>query len=579
MARQAASTPAGLDRFLAKPLPPDVLAAKKEAVHRGRLLAHATCVANGIVPDTIATVYGNSSPLLLCIELLKREGQNFGGHGTVDRDCDEALKLLMERVRTHVAGTFGSLIADGASLKDAKAIAVLYSTHQRRVKQPVLLSVVFPDPLDESGDVATYDYAAAAADIKAAAATVGIDISKQCPCLMGDNVSFNNAVATELGIDRGRCMPHALSLVAKHATKHLPLFKELIQDASAVISAGGTSKRAAELRSPAFNLNPNRMKMYDNKFASSVDVALYRLENFAAVQRWHTTSALLPRPEEDDSDSDCGPDDTRRASRLSKSAATAYNHRFAKLCLSIVSELFRDLPAFVSELSADDLRKIRPDIIAALNTFYFMIREASTETGAKAVIESALIHSTGNDSEVTAALRRDALATFLQPVRDAAAAALEKYDRHITPMHFLLERRFVYDPRCRPPTKTIADLDVEFFGCLPGQHNLRIISQYQLYSSTWEPTEDSVCPVDYWTNKLSLWRDLATVALYWLECPTSSVAAERVFAIMRAAFTTRREGMSHVHLARELLFRVNRPLLEELLTETCDLVRTLSCSR
>jgi hypothetical protein len=529
-----------------------------------RQLAHAAIVASGIVPSAISSVYGADSLLYEAVSLVKEQGETFGAHGTVDRDSDAALAVLKSHLADQIRDTYGAIVTDGATLKHEKAVCVLYSTHQRKLKRPILLAVVFPDGATEDGDTVVYNFEKAAADIAAVADQFGINVGRQCTCLMGDNVTFNDALAVELGIDRAKCMPHAISLVGKHGSKHVPLLRALVRDASAVINAGGTSKRVAQLRSPAYNLDANRMKMYPNRFVSIVDAAAYRLSRFEDVKRWHTTSTLLPAPsdERSDSDDDETEDKAKKASKQAMAAAAAYNSEYAQLSLIICSELFGELPEFVKELSSDDLANVRPNIMEVLNQYYFMLEKATKKTGAHVLIEAAIGKL---DGDLDPAFHESAKKFFTAGVMAAATAAMKKYDDHITPMHFVLERRFRYDPRFQPVTAKDEEMDKNFFGCLQHQLTLKLQAQYETYVRTWKAVDPKTCPVDYWLSKRAVWPDLANIALYWSEYPTSAVSAERVFAVMRASFVPMRESMTPDHLARELMFKVNKPVLDELL--------------
>ena len=106
----------------------------------------------------------------------------------------------------------------------------------------------------------------------------------------------------------------------------------------ATFFAGGTRKRIDELKGSAYNLVPNKLKHYANRFASSLLVNQYRLDNFDAVKRWHTTGVSLELAAET-SDKD----DTKQKQRSKK----AYEHADAKLVHGIVHVLYGEIPALV----------------------------------------------------------------------------------------------------------------------------------------------------------------------------------------------------------------------------------------
>ena len=67
------------------------------------------------------------------------------------------------------------------------------------------------------------------------------------------------------------------------------------------------------------------------------------------------------------------------------------------------------------------------------------------------------------------------------------------------------------------------------------------------------------------------WPELAEAALTWLQVPTSSVAAERVFAQARVVDTDQRQGLTWVNFCTEVFLRCNQwvlgQVLEDLLLE------------
>jgi hypothetical protein len=57
------------------------------------------------------------------------------------------------------------------------------------------------------------------------------------------------------------------------------------------------------------------------------------------------------------------------------------------------------------------------------------------------------------------------------------------------------------------------------------------------------------------------WPELAEVALTWLQVPTSSVAAERVFAQARIVDDDQRQGMTWENFCTEVFLRANKWVL------------------
>lgn len=66
---------------------------------------------------------------------------------------------------------------------------------------------------------------------------MGISLESQVTCIMDDNAAYNKAIAEELGLPQGKCIPHslALALVVKNGFGKLPYAQELLIEAGAVI--------------------------------------------------------------------------------------------------------------------------------------------------------------------------------------------------------------------------------------------------------------------------------------------------------------------------------------------------------
>ena len=99
---------------------------------------------------------------------------------------------------------------------------------------------------------------------------------------MGDNVTFNAALASELGLPLGKCIPHALNLIVKSFFKIMPEVGVLTNLAGSIMKAGGGGKRMAQWE--RLNLNPKNAITYPNRFASVLSNAVYRTEHFRVIQ-------------------------------------------------------------------------------------------------------------------------------------------------------------------------------------------------------------------------------------------------------------------------------------------------------
>jgi hypothetical protein len=63
------------------------------------------------------------------------------------------------------------------------------------------------------------------------------------------------------------------------------------------------------------------------------------------------------------------------------------------------------------------------------------------------------------------------------------------------------------------------------------------------------------------------WPELADAASTWLQVPTSSVAAERVFAQARVVDTDQRQSLTWENFCTEVFLRSNKWVLERVLED------------
>ena len=435
---------------------------------------------------------------------------------------------------------------------------------------------------------------------------------------MGDNVTFNDGLAQELGVLRGKCLSHAENLIAEAA---LAPFKELGLDdlvikAGGIISAGGTTKRKAELSGPPFMLAPSKMLVYENRFGSALIANRYRLLNFPAVKRWHVEGKTLELAPANDG--------AAAADKMQKQAsAAAYRSPHAQLVMQIVDDMYGDVPDIVKLLGGNG-DHVDPSIINQLVRQRMLY--ATLEKDPSKLITAAC-------GKCGIAPSAAILAKYMSVCKASASAASDKWDKHfIEPLSYL-RRRFFYTISNMPveaPQAAIATTAaaVDFYGCYAEDATVALDTEYAEYVLErrshrdsnpaswavepappslpgsgmtgpaaeryrgipfvrfWEPassagstggfspgdnchmflrSEDRVTSSsDYWRARRNKWPTLSKVASFWIEFETSSIAAERVFAIIRRMGLSGRGSMGHDTFRHEIFFRVNRDALLQL---------------
>jgi hypothetical protein len=161
----------------------------------------------------------------------------------------------------------------------------------------------------------------------------------------------------------------------------------------------------------------------------------------------------------------------------------------------------------------------------------------------------------------------------LQPlVAQAAAAALASFEKHVDPALDLCKWRFIYDHRNAPrplptaPLRTQEDV-INFFGCEASDAKMSLIGEYKSWldmAPLLTKAQRNMGPAAFWSSPdMAALPTLSKIGRWWAEVITSSVAVERMFAIMRCMEDPRRNRMGEMAFEAEWRFRVNGWLIAE----------------
>jgi hypothetical protein len=148
---------------------------------------------------------------------------------------------VLRSIKARVAGRIGSLIVDSASTLQAGGppwglVVVFDST---ALPSPVVLDVLL--------DLADNTAETAAAAIREVLRRYEIDPATQIVQCMGDDLSWNDALADQLGVSRAQCVSHTLSFVAKAAARTLGSVEILTSALGTVLDDGGMFPRTKDL--------------------------------------------------------------------------------------------------------------------------------------------------------------------------------------------------------------------------------------------------------------------------------------------------------------------------------------------
>ena len=288
---------------------------------------------------------------------------------------------------------------------------------------------------------------------------------------MGDNVVFNDRLAAELGVMRGKCLPHIKNLIAEDALepfmKMTPSFEDLVTKAAGLITAGGTNKRKAELSGPLYELAPSNLLFYSRRFGSALKSCRYRLLNFVKVKEWHTGGASLSLALSNE-------DDEAKDNMQKQRSAAAYKDLHALLMLQIVDDMLGDLPDVIEHLGGhgDHVSPLVVEKLIRMRKLYGARADDPTKTITAACATVGLTSA----AQVTAAVK-----IFKGAVVASSKAAASKWDKHVPEAINYLRRKAFYTPSKMPPLPPAGAVTADFYGCYPSELNTELDMEYAEY--------------------------------------------------------------------------------------------------
>ena len=175
-------------------------------------------------------------------------------------------------------------------------------------------------------------------------------------------------------------------------------------------------------------------------------------------------------------------------------------------------------------------------------------------------------------------------------VREAAVEGYNSFMKHIekTLPKYVLRRRFHISFKPTEGPRTADDefwlsQGKEFFGCSIDEYNIDLINQWFAYRDEWNSLHSSKPEWSnqesnyyFWSSRQHKWPDLVQCALWYSNWPTSSISAERTFALGRIVDGSQRGRQSWEIFAREMKMKANSAILKRLLTDKLDYVSNMS---
>jgi hypothetical protein len=391
---------------------------RKVLVHDLRAAFHAASLAEGATPALMNRLCSRESPLREAQALLDQAKANLGAERTIMDDTEFIKDQVFTRIAEAAAAPYFyfALAIDGASFKHIGAYAVMLTSNS--LSAPVLLGLLVhegdgPYTADLMGD-----------DVLALLARYNITSLEHCACLIGDNVFFNRALARKLGLLLGKCLPHSLNLLAAGGLDVFKIVWPGVVALGGFVDRGGSSRHRKTLA--AHGLNADAIKVYPNRFASTIKVCVYVESRFTDVQAWVMTklrcdervggrgrqlAAPQPAPqprgaalpariyaaEAEDADDSSGEDDDDGAAaggdgqgKAAKSSYTrdsvvkAYQNPELPVVLRVVQQMYGRVPGLIATCSSDASADL-PRALAALDDLRRRLEDYAAVENARTV--------------------------------------------------------------------------------------------------------------------------------------------------------------------------------------------------
>ena len=328
---------------------------------------------------------------------------------------------------------------------------------------------------------------------------------------MGDNVTYNDKLARLLGVNRLKCLSHALALVFKDFTSVFPTWEDATTKLGGIVSSGGSSAKKAELRK--VGVDWTKLSGYPNRWGSTSDAAAFLLSDsspvvdaaavglFVAPLPKRVICVIADKLYEWDADSDSEDEENgidNAAAMAARREGMAVKRRLAALFseetgsaqnlaieIGVVLAATENIPSSITRASAntgnvgedflDQIHLIERSLIRAMNpaTAPFLVNAAHARSPFKRT-----------------PLQLAATTARLTPlIVEAATKAHLKFLKHIPDAIIFLKWRRLYDPRVKP-TAYSGSLEVEamsaYFGCEPDEATLGLVDQWALYVERWD---------------------------------------------------------------------------------------------
>jgi hypothetical protein len=189
--------------------------------------------------------------------------------------------------------------------------------------------------------------------------------------------------------------------------------------------------------------------------------------------------------------------------------------------------------------------------------------------------------------EFDVAERKAVMDRYSPLIKRACADGVEKYDNFIPKALQMLRHRLRWDPSVKPEkisssiSGSIEKLS-EFFGTYPDAYHGALLRHWNEYADLWVtlPEKLKALPaIDFWkSDKMHdlFSDDFVALGQWYANMPSSNVAAEGVYGVMRSIESDQRFSLKQEGLSEELKGKVNGWLLDPLLESAAASLKRVS---
>jgi hypothetical protein len=449
---------------------------------------------------------------------------------------------------------------------------------------------------------------------------VGIDLKTQVTGVMSDSANLMTAISKALDLPRWECLSHMLHDVAEAAAKPFKLYHLVTVGFNSVLTAGGGVNRDNALA--AVGLLKSRLKCTRTRWGQVYEMADYLTAfevdpaqpgkipqgwrpPFETVRKvWQAdvsfqlgkkkkagvggAAAAAAAAEEEE---DGGVDDVhvrvdaggrRKLKDVMADVRRAFevdvaekDRRFyAPLEAALLRTIVPNINGLITKASADpdNLDFNFPEDMARLKG---EISAAAREGRQGVLLEKALplFYKDLTEQEQEAALEE-----YAPKIKAGAEAALKVFTERVEPALARLDHRWRFDPRREPLEVPIAGAQMKgsdlerFFGVAKGQYDLGLESEWEIYRGKWRNMDVRLKGLGvgrFWADPVVQgWfpakaaSQLVRLGRWYATVPTSNVASERAFGVVRGLEDDQRARASEATVTIETLARCNGWLVD-----------------